>query len=194
MSYELRRFATEEPLPSNVEIGDGCVLEVRRETFAHFRSRRRPGLRLGDRVEVHVWTSFGVEEAGLVEVGDDSILVGASIMCADRVTIGRGVVVSYNVVIADSDFHPLDPIERRRDAVALAPGQPRPRPQLSTSPVVIEDAALIGIGAILLKGVTVGSGARVGAGSVVTSDVRPRDVVAGNPARPVPHARASPSR
>ena len=54
---------------------------------------------------------------------------------------------------------------------------------IETAPVVIEDDADIGIGSILLPGVTIGRGAQVGAGSVVTHDVAPYAVVAGIPAR-----------
>jgi acetyltransferase-like isoleucine patch superfamily enzyme len=50
-------------------------------------------------------------------------------------------------------------------------------------PVLIEDDADIGVGAIILPGVTIGKGAQVGAGSVVTQDVAPYHVVAGSPAR-----------
>ena len=53
---------------------------------------------------------------------------------------------------------------------------------LRTRPVVIEDDAWIGIGAIVLKGVTIGAGARVEPGAVVTRDVAPGARVAGNPA------------
>jgi acetyltransferase-like isoleucine patch superfamily enzyme len=52
--------------------------------------------------------------------------------------------------------------------------------------VVIEDDVWIGIGALVLKGVRIGTGSRVGAGAVVTSDVPPGTMVAGNPARIVP--------
>lgn len=54
---------------------------------------------------------------------------------------------------------------------------------IETAKVTIEDDADIGVGAILLPGVTIGRGAQVGAGSVVTRDVPPYSVVAGNPAR-----------
>ena len=54
---------------------------------------------------------------------------------------------------------------------------------LEFAPVVLEDGCDIGIGAILLPGVTVGKGAQVGAGAVVTADVPAYAVVAGNPAR-----------
>jgi acetyltransferase-like isoleucine patch superfamily enzyme len=52
-------------------------------------------------------------------------------------------------------------------------------------PVVIEDDCFIGYGAIILMGVTVGKGSIVGAGAIVTSDVSPGTVVAGNPAREI---------
>ncbi|MEW6754952.1 MAG: acyltransferase [Candidatus Latescibacterota bacterium] len=170
-------------LPSNVMVGAGCWLE-RRSSFARFRSQRQPGLVLGRGVRVHTWTTFNVEAGGRVEVGDDSILVGAVFMCAEAITLGRGVVVSYHVTIADCDFHPIDAQERRRETLALAPGGDLgQRPPLVSCPVQIEDGAWIGIGAIVLKGVRIGRGARVGAGAVVTRDVPPGRTVAGNPAR-----------
>jgi acetyltransferase-like isoleucine patch superfamily enzyme len=119
-----------------------------------------------------------------VEIGDDSILVGPVFMCAERISVGRRVLLSYNVTVADSDFHPHDPAERILDAIANAPGGDRARrPPLVAKPVVIEDDAEIGIGAIILKGVRVGRGARVGAGAVVARDVPAGAVVEGNPAR-----------
>ena len=69
---------------------------------------------LGDGVRVHHGTAFGVEAGGTVEVGDGSILAGVVFMCAERITLGSCVVASYNVTIADCDFHPLDPDLRRR--------------------------------------------------------------------------------
>jgi acetyltransferase-like isoleucine patch superfamily enzyme len=170
-------------LPANVRIGAGCFLE-RKDSFARFRSRRDPGLTLGDDVRVYTWTAFNIEPTGEVVVGDGSVLVGAVFMGADRIELGRRVVVSYNVTIADCDFHPRDPDLRRQDAVANAPeGDRSGRPVFVTRPVVIGDDVWIGIGAIVLKGVSVGRGARVGAGSVVTRDVPEGATVAGNPAR-----------
>jgi acetyltransferase-like isoleucine patch superfamily enzyme len=94
------------------------------------------------------------------------------------------VIVSYNVTIADSDFHPRDPELRKLDAMANAPqGDRSQRPAVIAKPVVIEDDTWVGIGAIVLKGVRIGRGARIGAGAVVTSDVPPGATFAGNPAR-----------
>ena len=170
-------------LPKNIRVGAGCFLE-RRDSFKRFRSTREPGLVLGDRVKVYTWTEFNVEPTGMVEVGDDSTLVGVVFMCTDRVRIGRRVIVSYNVTIADSDFHPRDPDLRKVDAMANAPaGDKSLRPAVIAKPVVIEDDVWSGIGAIILKGVHVGRGTRIGAGAVVTKDVPAGASVAGNPAR-----------
>lgn len=172
-------------LPNNILIGRECWFE-RQDSFGAFRSQLNPGLVLGDRVRVFTWTSFNVEPSGFVEVGDDSMLVGPVFMCSDRITVGKRVMISYHVTIADSDFHPIDPDQRKRDAIAISPfGDRSQRPAYPSKPVVIEDDVWIGIGAIILKGVHIGKGARIGAGAVVTSDV-PADVeVFGNPARPV---------
>jgi len=133
-----------------------------------------------------MWTTFNVEPTGVVEVGDDSVLVGPVFMCAERIRIGRGVVLSYHVTLADSDFHPVDPDQRRQDAEANAPrGDRSRRPPYLARPVTIEDGVWVGIGAIVLKGVSIGRGARVGAGAVVTTDVPAGATVAGNPARVV---------
>jgi acetyltransferase-like isoleucine patch superfamily enzyme len=172
-------------LPPNVRVGRDCFIE-RKASFGRFRSEQDPGLVLGDRCRIYTWTTFNVEPTGTVLVGEDSVLVGAVFMCAERIEIGRGVIVSYNVTIADSDFHPRDPEMRKQDAIANAPeGDRSRRPALVTRPVTIEDGAWIGIGAIILKGVRIGAGARVGAGAVVTRDVPSGAHAQGNPARTI---------
>jgi len=170
-------------LPANVQIGKDCFLE-RRDSFKRFRSSQPVGLKLGNHVKVYTWTEFNIEPAGTVLVGDNSTLAGAVFMCAERIEIGNRVVVSYNVTIADSDFHPRDPELRKQDAIANAPGgNQEHRPPLHSRPVIIEDDVWIGIGAIILKGVRIGRGARINAGAVVTTDVPAGAEVSGNPAR-----------
>jgi acetyltransferase-like isoleucine patch superfamily enzyme len=175
-----------DKLPANVRIGAGCFIE-RKGSFERFRSTRDPGLVMDDRVRAYTWTMFNVEPTGLLEIGEDTVLVGAVFMCAEHIRIGRRVIISYNVTIADTDFHPIDPDERKRDAVASSPlGDRSKRAKLVTLPVIIEDDVWIGIGAIVLKGVHIGRGARIGAGAVVTRDVPAGAIVFGNPARPQP--------
>jgi acetyltransferase-like isoleucine patch superfamily enzyme len=105
-------------------------------------------------------------------------------MAEHRIEIGSHCLISWNVGIADSDFHPLEPAQRLVDARALAPFyRDRPaRPTLRTAPVSIADNVWIGMNAVILKGVSVGENSVVAAGSVVTKPVPANVVVAGNPA------------
>ena len=174
-------------LPPNVRIGRECFIESPK-LLAQFASTRDPGLVLGDRVRVYQggWGGgVSVQPDGLVEIGDDAVLIGAQIMCAEHVVIGCRSVISYNAVIADSDFHARDPEQRREDAIAGASfgGTPAGASRLQTAPVKIGDDVTVGINAIVLKGVTIGAGAQIQPGAVVTTDVPPGATVTGNPAR-----------
>lgn len=107
-----------------------------------------------------------------LKIGDGFGMTGGSIVCDVQITIGDRVWVGANSVITDTDFHPLDPqtrLERPLDGVM--------------SPIVIEDDVFIGMQSLILKGVTLGKGCVIGAGSVVTRDVPPGVIAAGNPAR-----------
>jgi acetyltransferase-like isoleucine patch superfamily enzyme len=169
-------------LPKNVRIGTDCYFEER-GSFARFRSRRSPGLVIGSRVKAYNWTAFSVEPTGYLEIGDDATLTGPVFWCAHHIVIGQRVRISYNVMIADSDFHPKDLELRRLDAEAISPaGDVTKRPEFECRPVIVDDDAQIGMGAIILKGVHIGAGARVMPGSVVTRNVPAGATVQGNPA------------
>ena len=169
-------------LPPNIIIGRDCFLE-RKEIFNRFRSIRQPGLILGDGVSVYTWTTFNVDPEGLLEIGDHSVVVGAVFMCAEHIRIGRRVVISHNVTLADSDFHPRDPDDRIADAIANAPeNRGARRPRIVTRPITVDDDVWIGIGAIILKGVHIGAGARIEPGAIVTRSIPAGCIASGNPA------------
>ena len=105
-------------------------------------------------------------------IGAGTGLTGATVVAAERIEIGTRVLVGANAVIVDTDFHPLSAEERRRDINAGA-----------TALVVIEDDVFIGTQALILKGVHLGRGCVIGAGSVVTRDVPANMIAAGNPAK-----------
>jgi acetyltransferase-like isoleucine patch superfamily enzyme len=173
-------------LPSNIQVGRDCFLEAT-GSFATFKSRLDPGLVLGDRVAVYGWTKFTISGQAYLEVGDDSVLVGPHFMSNNRITIGKRVVIGYHVLMADWDMHPIDPDLRRIEAEAMAPlGHPEQvRQPVELGTITIGDDVCIGAGTMILKDATIGDGARVHAGSVVTSNVPPGVVVAGSPARVV---------
>lgn len=117
---------------------------------------------------------LGAEAGGRLEIGDGTFLnQGATIIAAHSITIGPDVLVGDHVAIYDTDYHPLEE------------GAP-----VRSAPVIVERNAWLARGCVILPGVTVGESAVVGAGSVVTEDVPPRTLVAGNPARVVRELRA----
>jgi acetyltransferase-like isoleucine patch superfamily enzyme len=89
------------------------------------------------------------------------------------IRVGRHVTIAANVVLSSDPGHPLDPVARRTEAA----------PRADLGQMVIGDDVWVAEGATLLGGITVGDGAVVGAHAVVTKDVPPHTVVAGNPAR-----------
>jgi len=106
----------------------------------------------------------------LIEVGDETRLNGVSIHATRLIRIGRNCLIAANVSLLDSDGHGVSLADR-----AMA--------NPVSEPIVIEDNVWIGANAMVLKGVTIGRGAIVAAGSVVTRDVAPMTLVGGNPAR-----------
>lgn len=139
-------------------------------------------IRIGANVTVgaRAWLSVVREHHGVVyepqlTIGDGTVL-GPEIViaCAGRIEIGARVLTASRVFIGDTSHGYRDP------GLAVL-DQPLTPPR----PVRIGDGSFIGIGAIVLPGVRVGERAYLAAGAVVTTDVPPNTVVAGNPARPV---------
>jgi len=107
---------------------------------------------------------------------------GTRIWSALSITIGNRVLISHSVNIFDNLTHPLHASQRHQQTKAIFErGHPREL-ALGERPVTIHDDAWVGAGAFVLRGVTLGQGAIVAAGAIVTKDVPPFSIVAGNPA------------
>jgi acetyltransferase-like isoleucine patch superfamily enzyme len=171
-------------IPSNVDVGENTVLDSS-FCFKHYHATGPVGLKVGR--DVTFWrTSLAVESGGTIEIGDGCYLANASLVCSARITLGERVFVAGGATVADSDFHPLEPLARLADAIALSPAGDRSRrPPIASLPVEIGDDVWIGYNATVLKGVRVGAGAVIAPGAVVTRDVPSGVEVAGNPARVV---------
>ncbi len=112
-----------------------------------------------------------------VFIGKNSILG-----CAEKIEIGNNVLISFDCVIQDTDTHSTNYLLRRKDTTDWLEGT-KNWDNIPSQPIRIGNDAWIGARVIILKGITIGEGAIIGAGSVVTKDVAPFTVVAGNPAK-----------
>ena len=104
--------------------------------------------------------------------------------------IGNRVFISHGVQVFDNNSHSLSATERHerfRELMTL--GAHQIRETVTCRPVVIEDDVWIGFNSAILKGVTIGRGAVIGACTVVTHDVPEYAIVVGNPARQVGTAK-----
>lgn len=146
----------------------------------------RGSVRIGDRSVLASdpqWTALGVSRpvimrtllpTAVITIGSDVGMSGTTVCAARSVTIGDRVLLGADVMIVDTDFHPVDELPRRY--------LPIPTPAKGDE-VVIGPDAFIGARSVILKGSQVGAGAVVGAGSVVSGVVPPRAIVAGAPAK-----------
>jgi acetyltransferase-like isoleucine patch superfamily enzyme len=135
-----------------------------------------PNIRLGRHVHINaaaghpvklcVW--FEGERLGGIDIGDYALISpGGQIISSIGISIGAGTMLASGVYISDSDWHGT--YDRTREA-----GQ--------AAPIVIEDNVWLGLRVIVGKGVRIGKNSIVGAGSVVTQDIPPNVIAAGNPA------------
>jgi acetyltransferase-like isoleucine patch superfamily enzyme len=169
-------------LPSNVQIGANTVI-TGDHAFKRFRSRMDPALVIGAGCTMD-GVHFAIGEDGRAFIGDHCYLTNAVLLCELELRIGSYVVIGWNTTIADTDFHPIAPAERILDAIACSPlSKGRPRPHIDRKSVIIEDDVWIGPNATILKGVRIGTGAFIEAGTLITRDIPARAHVVGNPAQ-----------
>lgn len=170
-------------VPLNAVIDDEAYVETT-FSFLLYQSERPEGVRVGKGASVYLGTMFDVGKNGRVAFGDFTLCNGARIVCDAEITIGDHTLISWNVVLMDTYRVPFDPALRRAAVKRAGTGWPRRIDgHAEARPIHIGRATWIGFDACVLPGVTIGEGAIVGARSVVSEDVEPFTIVAGNPAR-----------
>ena len=146
-------------------MGDGSITIG--SNFHAVSSRKRSVITLFSPCHI---TSIGTAK---IIIGKNVSLNGTTVTARSSVSIGDRTQIGPNTIIMDSDGHPIWPLEDRW-------GKKGP-----SAPVIIENDVWIGMNCIILKGVTIGSGAVIAAGSIVIKDVDSNSVYAGNPARKI---------
>lgn len=147
------------------------------------RIRYQPGsfLRIGAGSIVESAIAFD-KAGGTVSIGRNTFIGSSTLVCSERIDIGDDVLIAWGCTIVDHDSHSLDWSERKDDVVNWY-RKNKDWTHVDRQPIEIRDKAWIGFNVLILKGVSIGEGAVVGAGSIVTTDVPPYSLVAGNPAR-----------
>lgn len=119
-----------------------------------------------------------------IAIGSNVFIGGGTLIdCIESISIDDDVLISYGCNIVDSDNHSVSYSIRKKDLADWRHGGGHDWATTNTKPVHIAKGVWIGARAMILKGVCIGEGAVVGAGSVVTKDVPPYTIVAGNPAK-----------
>jgi maltose O-acetyltransferase len=141
---------------------------------------------------MRVYRAFGVH---LEDIETSTIMLGSEVWSPHRLSIGANTVIGRQCIVdcraraVEQEFSVT--IGRNvniTSQVVLVAGKHQihsPTFETASAPIVVEDYAWISLRAIVLGGVTVGEGAVVTAGAVVTRDVEPYTIVGGAPARPI---------
>ena len=142
---------------------------------------------IGDRTWLcGIINMFPHNENSQFAIGEDGYIgEGTRIWCSNKIIIGDRVLIAHNVNIFDTTTHPIDKnIRFIHENAVKDNGLPKEKyDSIGEAPIKIEDDVWIGCNAIILKGVTIGEGSIVSLGSVVTKDIPPNCMVAGNPAK-----------
>ncbi len=150
---------------------------------SYSRLKLRPGNRLTIGAGSMLEGTIAFERDGAeVVIGRQTFIGACTIACAGRVEIGDDVLIAWGTVILDHNSHPLRWSERENDVREWYYAR-KDWTHVKVQPVRIGNKAWIGTHSILMKGVEIGEGAIVAAGSVVTKNVEPWTIVGGNPAR-----------
>ena len=122
------------------------------------------------KISLHRGCQIVVRDGGVLRVGSETYFSeGCKITCREKIDIGENCAIAWGVQIIDTDEHVV--INNDQTITNIA------------APIRINNHVWIGCNAIILKGVTIGENSIIAAGSIVTKDVPPHSLVAGNPAK-----------
>lgn len=175
---ELQRIAYFQPLFEALceSVGQGVHLEL--VPTSKLPAVNNVRLRVGDRARICAQTTLSgaarAPQKSIIEIGSDSYVgYGAIVTAGHSIRIGRHVLIAAHTLLCSDPGHPKDWLARMTEAA----------PPTELGNIVVEDHAWIATGATVIGNVRIGRGAIIAARAVVTKDVPPFAVVAGNPGR-----------
>ena len=170
-------------IPENVHLEAGAYIETT-YSFHLYRSTHRKGMVLGTNSSAYIGCMFDMGPEAQLKVGAYTLLNGLWLIADRSVSIGAYCLISWNVVIMDNFRASADVAERRQMLETFAAcRKPEVFAPVAPRPVVLDDNVWVGFDCCILPGVHIGEGSVIGARSVVTADVPPYTIAAGNPAR-----------
>lgn len=169
-----RLVAKKQLPPTNVKLHPLSEFELA-------KLRLKPGcsVMIDEQSQVPGCLVFDRENA-FISIGK-RVFMNGHLIAAKNIEIGDDVLIAWGVTIVDHNSHSISFSHRSEDVVNWRLGK-KDWIHVKIAPVKICSKVWIGFNSIILKGVTIGEGAVVGYGSVVTKDVPAWTVVAGNPA------------
>lgn len=204
-----RRLSQTLDAMPNVQIGKNITFNAYGNIGFVNRDSR---LEIGNDIYMFADMRLAVFEKGVLKIGNRCVFSGGQIACRYKITIGNYFMAGSNVIIEDSEGHPMEPEWRRKQVdwmfekeaariptesdVPLAPkekaffdkypfaGMP-PKVGYNVSEVVIGENVWIGRGTSIRKGVVIGNNCVIATGSIVTKDIPDDHVAAGVPAKPL---------
>jgi acetyltransferase-like isoleucine patch superfamily enzyme len=161
---------------SQLDIADSSIIKYRKLSI-----KDGCKLKVGSSSIMEGCISFDRDNAQ-ISIGDRTFIGATNIVCAEKIEIGSDVLIAWGCTLVDHDSHSVNWDSRKNDVCAWRRGE-KDWTEVNIKPIKIFDKVWIGFNSIILKGLTIGEGAVVAAGSVVTKDVPPYTIVAGNPAK-----------
>lgn len=180
----------------NIDIGNNTIF-LPSASINIFMKKEYSFLDIGDNSVIGSNFTFETSE-GYIKVGSRTYIGGGTnLISRDKIVIGDDVIIAWGCYIYDHNSHSVYWNEReldiRRYSEAYLAKQStyanKDWKVVKKAPIIIKDKVWIGFESVILKGVVIGEGAVIAARSVVTKDVEPWTVVAGNPAKVVKRLR-----
>lgn len=168
-----------------ISVGKGCDLKGMKFYIVN-PEMRNLNITIGDNVCIR-GSLIIYKKTSKIIIGNN-VYIGplTTLECVDKIIIKNNVLISSDCALIDTNSHSLQSIERINDTNDWKFGLSEKNWNVVISkPIIINDHCWIGLKSIILKGVDLGEGTIVGAGSVVTKTTKPYELVAGNPAKHV---------